>query len=389
MLEQEAIVQSPSGKFVRRALLQEPAGQKLRCLTCERRCEIAPGGLGWCQTRRHQDGELVTLIYGAVSSLSANPIEKKPLYHFYPGTLALTSGAWSCNFNCPWCQNWEISKAPQGRSRFMSPQDFVSEALNLGCQGTSISLNEPTLSLEWSLEVFALARASGLYNTYVTNGYMTPAALHLLVQAGLDAMNVDIKGNAEAVRQYCGTDVEKVWRNCQLAREAGIWLEITTLVIPDVNDRDEILQGIASRIVADLGPDVPWHVSGYYPAYRFDAPPTPLCTLERAWRIGREAGLRFVYLGNVPGHRWEQTYCSGCGRPLITRWGLGLTGYHLDRNGRHQARLRQARCPDCEQPVPGIWGDQGTAAIRSSTNTIFRTAYVRAPSPLFSRGAAL
>lgn len=270
----------------------------------------------------------------------------------------------------------------------MSPQDLISEALHLGCQGTSISLNEPTLSLEWSLEVFALARARGLYNTYVSNGYMTPAALQLLVQAGLDAMNVDIKGNAEAVRQYCGTDLEKVWRNCRLALEAGIWLEITTLVIPDVNDQDEILRGIASRI-ANLGPDIPWHVSGYYPAYRFDAPPTPLCTLERAWRIGREEGLRFVYLGNVPGHDWEHTYCPACERPLITRRGLGLTGYYLDRKRLHQARLDQAQCPDCTQSVPGVWGDQGPAAMRNRTNTVSRTAYVHAPSPLFCRGAAL
>jgi pyruvate formate lyase activating enzyme len=227
----------------------------------------------------------------------------------------------------------------------MSPQDFLSQALDLGCQGTSISLNEPTLSLEWSLEVFRLAQAQGLYNTYVTNGYMTPKALQLLLEAGLDAMNVDVKGDAEAVRQYCGTDVEMVWRNCRLAREAGVWLEITTLVIPGVNDRDEVLRGITTRIVADLGHDTPWHVSGYYPAHQFTTQATPVSTLERAWRIGQEAGLRFVYLGNVPGHRWENTYCPECDRPLIVRWGLGLTRYRLEGD----------RCPDCERELPGVW----------------------------------
>ena len=136
---------------VRRALLQEPAGRRIRCLTCERRCEIAPESLGWCRTRRHEGDTLVTLVYGAVSSLSANPIEKKPLYHFHPGTLALTSGSRSCNFDCPWCQNWEISKSPLGPARYLSPEDFVQKAVDLGCQGTSISLNEPTLTLEWSL----------------------------------------------------------------------------------------------------------------------------------------------------------------------------------------------------------------------------------------------
>ena len=335
-------------QFVRPALLQQPDGQRVRCLTCERRCEIVPGGLGWCRTRRHQDGSLVTLVYGAVSSLSANPIEKKPLYHFYPGTLALTSGSWSCNFGCPWCQNYHVSKAEPGQGRYMSPEDFVLKAADLGCQGTSISFNEPTLSLEWSLDVFGLARARGLYNTYVTNGYMTPQALRLLVEAGLDAMNVDVKGDAQAVQRHCqGIDVEKVWRNCRLARELGLHLEITTLVIPGVNDQDKVLQGIAGRIVAELGPDVPWHVSGYYPAYRFTAPPTPVNTLERAWQIGKKAGLAFVYLGNVLGHRLENTYCPDCGALLIRRRGLCVTDCCLDRG----------RCPRCGREVPGVWQD--------------------------------
>lgn len=345
--------QSALDRFVRRALLQEPAlrdvegpaGRKIRCLTCERRCEIAPGGVGWCRTRRHQDGELQTLIYGAVSSLSCNPIEKKPIYHFYPGTLALTSGSYSCNLNCPWCQNYHISKASPGGGQYMSPEDFVLEAVNRRCRGTSISFNEPTLSLEWSLEVFPLARERGLYNTFVSNGYMTPEALRLLVEAGLSAINVDVKGDAQAVKQYCGIDVEKVWRNCRLAVQAGVWLEITTLVIPGVNDEDEVLRGIAERMVVELGPDVPWHVSGYYPAYRFDAPPTPVRTLERAWRIGREAGLQFVYLGNVPHHPGENTYCPSCGALLIRRWGLRVGECHLE----------QGRCPDCERTVPGVW----------------------------------
>ncbi len=333
--------------FTRPALLQEPTRRGVRCLTCERRCELIPGGLGWCRTRRHQNGKLVTLIYGAVSSLSANPIEKKPFYHFYPGTFALTSGSWSCNFGCPWCQNHHISKTAPDQGRYMSPQEFVSKALDLGCQGTSISFNEPTLSLEWSLDVFRLARARGLCgNTYVTNGYMTPEALGSLVDAGLRAMNLDIKGDAEAVRRYCkGIDVEKVWRNCRLARELGVHLEITTLIVPTVNDQDEVLHGIAKRILTELGPDVPWHLSGYYPAYRFTAPPTPTGTLERAWNIGKEVGLQFVYLGNVLGHRLENTYCPDCGALLIERWGLSLVSN----------RLEGGNCPECGRHIPGTW----------------------------------
>jgi pyruvate formate lyase activating enzyme len=345
-------------QFIRPTVLQEPIDRRIRCLICERRCEIAPGGMGWCRTRRHQEGRLVTLIYGAVSSLSANPIEKKPLYHFYPGTEAFTSGSWSCNFGCPWCQNYHISKVPPGQGCYISPKDFVLEAIALGCQGTSISFNEPTLSLEWSLDVFRLARARGLYNTYVTNGYMTPEALELLVEAGLNAMNVDVKGDAQAVRHYCkGIDVEKVWRNCRLAQALGVHLEITTLVIPGVNDQAEVLRGIAQRILVELGPDVPWHVNRYYPAYRFTALTTPVDTIERAWQIGTEAGLKFVYLGNVLGHRQGKTYCPECGTLLIGRWGLSITTCRLDHGC----------CPECGWEVPGVWSGRqqvGAQGIR-------------------------
>jgi pyruvate formate lyase activating enzyme len=331
--------------FIRDSLLQERSGDKVRCLTCERRCVLSPGASGWCRTRRNVDGRLVTLTYGNVSSLSANPIEKKPLHHFYPGSLALTAGSWGCNFGCPWCQNWDISKSPRRKGRYLSPRQFVDLAIRSGCQGTSISLNEPTLSLEWSLDVFRPASEEGLYNTYVTNGYMTSEALGLLVQAGLDAMNVDIKGDAQAVRKHCaGIDVEKVWRNCRQAKEQGVHLEITTLVIPSVNHDGDTLRSIAARISHDLGPETPWHVSGYYPAYRFHAPPTPLSALERAWQIGKEEGLDFVYLGNVPGHRLENTYCPRCSRLLIERYGLTLTQNNLDRGS----------CPGCGQAIPMV-----------------------------------
>ncbi len=331
---------------VRPALLQEPLGDgRVRCRTCERRCLLRPGEMGWCRTRQNRDGTLVTLIYGIVSSLSANPIEKKPLYHFYPGTVALTSGAWSCNFACPWCQNWEISKRPPDGGEFYSPQAFVVEAVRYGCQGTSISFNEPTLSLEWALDVFRLARQAGLYNTFVTNGYMTDEALTLLVEAGLDGMNVDVKGDARAVREYCRADVEVVWRNLRRAQELGVWVEVTTLVIPGVNDERAVLAGIAARIAGELGPDTPWHLTRYYPAYRFTAPPTPVEVLEQAHRDARAAGLRYVYIGNVPGHPAESTYCPSCGERVIRRWGLWQV----------ENRLREGRCPACGTPVAGRW----------------------------------
>lgn len=331
---------------LKKALLQESSGKKIRCLTCERRCLLVEGGKGWCRTRINHDGVLYTLTFGAISSLSANPIEKKPLYHFYPGSRALTAGSWSCNFGCPWCQNWDISKRPPPLSnRFIAPEDFIQETLHRGCQGTSISFNEPTLSLEWSLEVFQLAREHGLYNTYVTNGYMTAEALDLLNEAGLDAMNVDIKGNAAGVRRQCkGVDVVKVWARCRQAWKQGIHLEITTLIIPGVNDDDDCLTDIAHRLADELGPETPWHISGYLPAYRFRTPPTPIRTLERAWSIGRKAGLQYVYLGNVPGHPSEDTRCPQCRAVLIKRRGFDLV----------QNFVTDGFCPQCGRNILGV-----------------------------------
>ncbi len=332
--------------FQRKGLLQEKLDGRTRCLVCERRCALKDGDLGWCKTRRNEGGTIYTLIYGDVSSLSCNPIEKKPLYHFYPGSVALTAGSWGCNFACPWCQNWELSKSVPRHLRYLSPQAFVQMAVKRRCQGTSISFNEPTLSLEWSLEVFRLAREEGLYNTYVTNGYMTEASLHLLVEAGLDAMNVDIKGSKEVVRRRCKADVEVVWRNCRLVKDKGVHLEVTTLVIPEVSDDEPTIRGLARRIADELGASTPWHLSGYFPAYWFRQPPTPVATLERAWEIGKEEGLEFVYLGNVTGHRYESTYCPQCGEPLIGRHGLSLTFY----------KIKDGCCPTCGREIPIVEG---------------------------------
>ncbi len=330
--------------FFKEGLLQERLNERTRCLVCERRCALREGQVGWCKTRRNEGSTIYTLIYGDVSSLSCNPIEKKPFYHFYPGSVALTAGSWGCNFACPWCQNWGISKSEPKGERYISPKGFVEEALESDCQGTSISFNEPTLSLEWSLEVFRLARERGLYNTFVTNGYMTEEALDLLIEAGLEAMNVDIKGSQEVVKRYCHADGEVVWRNCRLAKERGVHLEVTTLVIPTVNDDEATLRAIAARIRDELGEETPWHLSAYYPAYRFRQPSTPLSTLERAWQIAKEEGLVFMYLGNVLGHPHENTYCPSCGTLLIQRYGLQVVAY----------RIEGGKCPHCGRPIPVI-----------------------------------
>ncbi|HEX78026.1 MAG TPA: AmmeMemoRadiSam system radical SAM enzyme [Dehalococcoidia bacterium] len=342
------------------ALFFQDLGDRIRCCACERRCELPPDASGFCQTRKNRGGKLYTLVYGDISSISANPIEKKPLFHFYPGSTALTVGTWSCNFTCPWCQNYEISKSPQsiGKGRYLSPEDFIELTTRYHCQGTSISLNEPTLLLEYSLDIFELAKGAGYYNTFVTNGYMTPQALQALIQHGLDAMNIDIKGDTEAVSRLCHADVAKVWRNAVEAKRHGVWVEITTLVIPGVNDKEETLRGIARKIKGELGDETPWHTTGYYPAYRFRdelfTPPTPLKSLEKAREIGKGEGLKYVYIGNVPGHPFESTYCPRCHELLVGRHGFSLTGYRITEDNR---------CPKCGQRVP-IVGHPVKAAPR-------------------------
>ncbi|MCW3141132.1 MAG: AmmeMemoRadiSam system radical SAM enzyme [Methanophagales archaeon] len=336
---------------IKEALLYEQLeSKKVRCKTCERFCKIGVGKLGFCKTRMNLDGKLYTLEYGDISSISANPIEKKPFFHFFPGSKALTAGSYSCNFSCPWCQNWDISKtAPNlARSNYVSPERFVQMIKEKGCQGTSISFNEPTLLLEYSLDVFELAKKDGCYNTYVTNGYMSAAALRLLVEHGLDAMNVDVKGCAEAVDKYCGADMEKVWRNIKEAKSKGVHIELTTLIIPGVNEDEECLKSIASRIRKEVGENTPWHVTQYYPAYRslelgLYKGRTPLKTLEHARETGKKEGLNYVYLGNVPGHPYENTYCPSCGALLIKRSGFDLVSYRI---------TAENKCPKCGEGIP-------------------------------------
>lgn len=329
---------------VRRAVLWKPLGKYVECNVCERRCRIAAGERGFCKTRENRDGELYTLVYGDISSISANPIEKKPFYHFFPGTVALTVGSWSCNFTCPWCQNWEISKfepRPE-KASYLSPERFILETVRLNCAGTSISFNEPTLLFEYSLDVFRLAKEKGLYNTFVTNGYMTTEALRMLREAGLDAMSVDVKGDNESVRKYCSADVEVVWRNIREAKKMGIHVEVVNLVIPGVNDREEQIRELARRHVEEAGDETPLHFTAYFPHYEFRAPPTPVKTLEKARKIAIEEGVKFVYIGNVPGHPYENTYCPDCGTLLIKRYGFEVV----------LSNLKNSSCPACCRKIP-------------------------------------
>ncbi len=225
----------------------------------------------------------------------------------------------------------------------MSPIEFVEEAERLGCEGTSISFNEPTLMLEWSIDVFKEARRRGLYNTFVSNGYMTLKAAELLVEAGLDAINIDVKGGGEATKKYCGADVDKVWRNAEFFHRRGVHTEITVLVIPGVNDDEKQLREICQLHREKLGEDTPIHFNRYYPAYKFHAPPTPLSTLEKAKGIALEEGLRYVYLGNVMVKEHMNTYCHNCGFLVVERDVFSVVNHFLDEGNT---------CPKCGAKIP-------------------------------------
>ena len=334
-------------QFVKEALLYEKLkDKKVRCNTCNRRCVIAQNKLGFCKTRENRNGRLYTLEYGLISSISVNPIEKKPLFHFWPGSDCLTIGSWSCTFTCNWCQNFDISKvAPDyNKSIVLSPKELVDKTIENLCQGTSMSFSEPTTFLEFSIDVFKLAKKEGLYNTFISNGYFTLEALKLLLKSGCDAFNIDIKGDEKTVKKYCKADVEFVWQNTVEARKKGAWVELTTLVIPGVNDKEECLRGIARRIHDDAGNDTPWHISRYYPQYKFTNPPTPVETLEKAFKIGKEEELKFIYVGNVPGHK-ENTYCPSCKKLLIERFGFDVLSFNLTKD---------KKCPKCGEKIPII-----------------------------------
>jgi pyruvate formate lyase activating enzyme len=303
---------------------------------------ITVGDSGICGTRVNAEGTVYTTCYGNVSSLSNNPIEKKPFFHFAPGTSAMTVGSWGCNASCDFCQNYEISKQPPSPklTRFLTPKGFIETALTRGSSGTSISFNEAaTLMLEWNIDAFQLAHEQGLYNTIVTNGYMSGNALELLIDAGLDAANVDVKGCEEGVRSVCGLNVDYVWENVLRMKEKGVHVELTTLVVPGLSDGLDCLEEIASRILRELGPDTVWHVNRYHPNYHYTAPETPLDVLLTAREMAKDNGLNYVYIGNVWSQGLEDTICPKCGSLCYER-----RGYNTVNSGTSE----EGRCVKCQ-----------------------------------------
>lgn len=327
--------------MVREALLYEGlTGGRVRCHVCQWRCVINPGRVGVCRVRQNRDGVLHTLNYGAASSVAVDPIEKKPLFHFYPGTDVFSVGGWGCNFHCRHCQNWQIACTDVPRdSQYLSPEEQVRLALDHRCDGIAWTYNEPAMWFEYTLDSAKLAHAHGLYTVYVTNGFMTPEALDA-IGPWLDAWRVDVKGFSDELYQRLA-QVRK-WRGILevAVRARNRWnmhVEVVTNIIPGWNDAEEQLKGIADWMVEDLGELTPWHVTRFFPMHEMQhVEPTPVSTIRHAVEIGHAAGLKFVYSGNVRGEG-EDTVCYSCGRTNVRR-----VGYKAE-----VVALRGSSCSHC------------------------------------------
>ena len=336
---------------MKQAMFQEAReGNKVQCSLCCHRCLISPGKRGICAVRENRDGTLYSLVYDKVIAQNIDPIEKKPLFHFQPGSLSYSIATPGCNFRCRHCQNADISQLPRDHGGVILGEDvlpsaIVAAALKTRCTSISYTYTEPTIYFELAYDTARLAVDAGLKNVFVTNGYITPEALEE-IRPYLHAANIDLKGfTDDFYKNICGARLQPVLDAIRLYKEFGIWIEITTLVIPGHNDSVEELKDIA-QFIRSVGADIPWHVTRFYPTYKLtDQPRTPLATLKRAQQIGFEAGLRYVYEGNIPGEG-EDTVCWSCKKPLVKRIGFSV----------EESRVKEGKCSYCSAVIDGVWG---------------------------------
>jgi pyruvate formate lyase activating enzyme len=331
----------------------QPDGS-VRCTACAHRCLVRPGRRGICQVRFH-DGKELRLPWGYVAGLNADPIEKKPFYHVLPGAIALTFGMLGCDFHCDYCQNWLSSQvlrdpaADEGAYfiRRVSPEQVVEAGRRSGAEVIASSYNEPLITSEWAVAIFRLAVQAGMKCVYVSNGNATPEALEYL-RPYLSGMKIDLKTMQDKNYRRLGGVLNNVLDTIRRVHEMGLWLEVVTLVVPGFNDSNEELWDMA-RFLLSVSPDIPWHVTAFHSDYHMqETPNTPTSTLLRAADIGREAGLRYVYAGNLPGRvgEYEHTFCPKCRTVLVRR-----TGYFI-----HEVRVTgDGKCPKCGETIPGMW----------------------------------
>ncbi len=331
-------------------LYEKLEDKEVKCNVCQRRCVIPEGKTGWCMTRLNDRGALYSLIYGEVSSISINPIEKKPVFHFYPGSKWLSLGSLGCNFRCPGCQNWDIAHwkgETLSETEYLSPEEEIIRARQNGCLGISWTFNEPVIWLEYTVASAKLARKQGLFTNYVTNGYITEEAFDMIAPF-LDVYRVDIKGFSDDTYLRTGhiKGFKGIRKMTKKAKEYGMHVEVVTNITPGFNDDEAELRSIASWIKNTLGPETPWHVTRFYPHLELShLPPTPIAGLEMAWSIGKEEGLWYVYIGNVPGHKYENTYCHNCKELLIER-----NVFDIIKN-----KSINGKCPNCNTTIPGMF----------------------------------
>jgi pyruvate formate lyase activating enzyme len=335
--------------MLKEALLYEKLeNNRVHCFLCSHHCRIAEGKSGICGVRENQAGTLYTHSYGQVIAQHIDPIEKKPLYHFLPGSSSFSIAAMGCNFQCGFCQNWQISQVKEAqalrlRSERIEPEEIVSLAKRAGSRSISYTYTEPTIFFEYAYEIARLARAEGLYNIFVTNGYMTEEMIRM-VHPFLDAANIDLKSfRDETYRKLCKGSLAPVLKSIETMKRLGIWMEVTTLLVTGENDSPEELKEIAG-FLAGLDVGIPWHLSRFYPQYNMDGlESTPMIVMKRSYEIGRQAGLRYVYLGNVMGEG-NNTYCPRCHELLIER-----IAFSVKRN-----KIREEKCPKCETAIQGV-----------------------------------
>jgi pyruvate formate lyase activating enzyme len=336
--------------MIREAMLYEGfEDKKVHCYLCNHHCRIAPSGFGVCGVRQNIDGKLHTHAYGKTIAANVDPIEKKPLYHFLPGTSSFSIATLGCNFRCDFCQNWQISQVSEAGKvdlpgREFLPADIVRSAKAEGCESIAYTYTEPTIFFEYAYETAKIAKREGIANVFVTNGFMTSEALET-INPYLDACNVDLKSFREDFyKRICHGRLQPVLDSIRRIKQLGIWLEITTLVIPDQNDSDKELDDIA-RFIAGVDPNIPWHISRFHPDYKLtDSRPTPLAVLKKAYSLGQQNGLRYIYIGNVPGESAD-TLCPNCQKTVIRR-----KGYQVSENN-----LKDGGCRHCGEPVAGVF----------------------------------
>jgi len=323
---------------------------QVRCGLCPHFCTISENQTGICGVRKNIQGTLYSLVYGKVIADNADPIEKKPLFHFWPGTRSFSLATVGCNLRCRHCQNYEISQMPRDRKMIsgtdMTPEALVQFAGNTGCDSISFTYTEPTIYYEFARDIAILSHEKGMKNVMVTNGFINREPLDRMAPY-IDAANIDLKAFSDSFyRNICGARLDPVLASIQAYRELGIWVEVTTLIIRGLNDKDDELQALAEFIVS-VGKEIPWHVTAFYPTYNLlEKPRTSIEYLVRAREIGKKAGLRYIFTGNIPGYAGENTYCYECQKLLIER-----SGFRIVKN-----EISNGACPDCGAKIDGRWG---------------------------------